>query len=227
MKKIILALFILFIALIGISSVSAHDVSANDVKNNPELSKIIGSIDAIENISGQDLPEDDIIYSFYMDMAFTNNTAEIGEVISASNDTLYTMNVTFMNNTAETGEVIYLSNGNNSSANNSNIEDISSIDKNRITACVKMNENNSQVVNYGNKILDFDVDATIVDEQGKPCANQRVLFVISGDMFYYRITDKNGVAQLHNRVAPGEHKTITSIYNGVDVPNKITITGWR
>ena len=48
--------------------------------------------------------------------------------------------------------------------------DIPTIDKNRITASVKMNENNSQVVNYGDKILDFDVDAIIVDEQGKPCA---------------------------------------------------------
>jgi predicted outer membrane repeat protein len=199
MKKIILALFILFIALIGISGVSAHDVSANDVKDNPELSKVIGSIDAIEDISGQDLPEDDILYSFYMDVTFTNNTAETGGVIYLSND--------------------------NSSANNSNIEDIPTIDENRIVASVKMNENNSQVVNYGNKILYFDVNATIVDEQGNPCANQEVLFVISSGIFYYRLTDENGVAQLHNRVAPGEHKTITSIYNGIDVPNKITITG--
>ena len=49
MKKIILALLIVSIALIGISSVSAHDVNANNVKDNIELCNVISEVDSIEN----------------------------------------------------------------------------------------------------------------------------------------------------------------------------------
>ena len=63
MKKITFVLLIVSLALVGISSVSATDVCAADVKDNSELSNVINSVDAVENITGKDLVEDDFVYT--------------------------------------------------------------------------------------------------------------------------------------------------------------------
>ena len=63
MKKITFVLLIVSLALVGISSVSATDVCAADVKDNSELSNFINSVDAVENITGKDLVEDDFVYT--------------------------------------------------------------------------------------------------------------------------------------------------------------------
>ena len=63
MKKITFLLLIVSLALVGISSVSATDVCAADVKDNSELNNFINSVDAVENITGKDLVEDDFVYT--------------------------------------------------------------------------------------------------------------------------------------------------------------------
>jgi len=64
--------------------------------------------------------------------------------------------------------------------------------------------------------------ATLLDGQGKPCAGQNITFNING-VFYDRLTDSNGVANLNIRLMVGEY-IITSSYNGCNVANTITIT---
>ena len=54
-------------------------------------------------------------------------------------------------------------------------------------------------------------------------SDQMVTFNVNG-VFYNRLTDSNGQAALNIRLPPGEY-IITSSFNGVNVANKITITG--
>ena len=56
-------------------------------------------------------------------------------------------------------------------------------------------------------------------------SDQMVTFNVNG-VFYNRLTDSNGQAALNIRLPPGEY-IITSSFNGVNVANKITITGWE
>ena len=65
-------------------------------------------------------------------------------------------------------------------------------------------------------------EATLVDGQGKPYANQEIEFNING-VFYKRTTDSNGVAQLNINLIAGEY-IITSSFNGFNTANKVTIT---
>ena len=65
-------------------------------------------------------------------------------------------------------------------------------------------------------------EATLVDGQGKPYANQEIEFNING-VFYKRTTDSNGVAQLNINLIAGEY-IITSSFNGFNTSNKVTIT---
>ena len=67
----------------------------------------------------------------------------------------------------------------------------------------------------------FKVD--LVDGQGNPYAGQNITFNVNG-VFYNRTTDANGQAELNIRLPSGEY-IITSSYNGVNVANRITITG--
>ena len=64
-------------------------------------------------------------------------------------------------------------------------------------------------------------NATILDGQGKVVANQTVTFNVNG-VFYNRTTDANGVASLNINLMSGEY-IITSMYNGYEKANKITI----
>ena len=63
--------------------------------------------------------------------------------------------------------------------------------------------------------------ATILDNHGYPYPNQSVRFNING-VFYTRITDLNGVANLNINLQPGKY-IITSMYNGLSVSNTILI----
>ena len=65
-------------------------------------------------------------------------------------------------------------------------------------------------------------NATILDGQGKPYANQNVTFNING-VFYEKITDENGVASLAINLMAGEY-IITSSYNGMNASNKVTVS---
>ena len=65
-------------------------------------------------------------------------------------------------------------------------------------------------------------EAELVDGQGNAYPNQRVEFNING-VFYYRITDSNGIAKLNINLQAGEY-IITSTYNSCSISNKITIT---
>ena len=65
--------------------------------------------------------------------------------------------------------------------------------------------------------------ATLIDGQGKPYAGQNITFNVNG-VFYNRTADANGQAELNIRLPSGEY-IITSSYNGVNVANRITITG--
>ena len=65
-------------------------------------------------------------------------------------------------------------------------------------------------------------EATLVDGQGKPYANQQVEFNING-VFYKRTTNNNGVAKLNINLLPGEY-IITSSFNGFNIANKVTVT---
>ena len=64
-------------------------------------------------------------------------------------------------------------------------------------------------------------NATLVDGQGRPLANENVTFNING-VFYQRTTDEKGIAKLNINLQKGEY-IITSSYNGCDIANKITI----
>ena len=65
--------------------------------------------------------------------------------------------------------------------------------------------------------------ANLVDGQGKPYKDQFITFNING-VLYNRLTDSNGQAALNIRLPPGEY-IITSSFNGLNIANKITITG--
>ncbi|MBO5151378.1 MAG: Ig-like domain repeat protein [Methanobrevibacter sp.] len=65
-------------------------------------------------------------------------------------------------------------------------------------------------------------EATLLDGQGKPYANQNMTFNING-VFYTRPTDDNGIARLNINLMDGEY-IITSMYgNGAATSNKVTI----
>ena len=65
-------------------------------------------------------------------------------------------------------------------------------------------------------------NATILDGQGNPYFDQHVIFNING-VFYEIITDETGVAYLKINLMAGEY-IITTIYNGMNTANKITIS---
>ena len=64
-------------------------------------------------------------------------------------------------------------------------------------------------------------NATVLDGQGKPLANQNVTFNING-VFYNKVTDANGVASLAINLMAGEY-IITSIYDSYETSNKVTV----
>ncbi len=65
-------------------------------------------------------------------------------------------------------------------------------------------------------------NATVLDGQGNPLANQTVVFNING-VFYNRTTEDNGVASLNINLLKGKY-IITSTWNNFQVGNKITIS---
>ncbi|WP_407432174.1 Ig-like domain repeat protein [Methanobrevibacter sp.] len=65
-------------------------------------------------------------------------------------------------------------------------------------------------------------EATLVDGQGKPYANQQVEFNING-VFYKRPTNSDGIAKLNINLMPGEY-IITSSFNGFSTANTVTVT---
>jgi len=65
-------------------------------------------------------------------------------------------------------------------------------------------------------------NATVLDGQGKPLANQTVIFNING-VFYNKTTADNGVASLNINLLKGKY-IITSTWNSYQVGNKITIS---
>ena len=64
--------------------------------------------------------------------------------------------------------------------------------------------------------------ATVLDGQGNLCPNQNVTFNING-ILYNRVSGSNGQVKLNINLPKGEY-IITSIYNGFNTANKITIT---
>ncbi len=66
-------------------------------------------------------------------------------------------------------------------------------------------------------------EAKLLDGQGNPYEGQKVTFNVNG-VFYNRTTDANGVARLNINLMPGVY-IITSSYNGMNIANKITISG--
>ena len=65
-------------------------------------------------------------------------------------------------------------------------------------------------------------EATLLDGQGKPHANQTITFNING-VFYNRTTDANGIARLNINLMAGEY-IITSMYeNGAITSNNVTV----
>ena len=64
-------------------------------------------------------------------------------------------------------------------------------------------------------------DAMLLDGQGNPLKNTNVTFNING-VFYNRTTDENGIARLNINLMSGEY-IITSMYNGCNIANRITI----
>ena len=63
--------------------------------------------------------------------------------------------------------------------------------------------------------------ATILDGYGTPCPNQSVNFNING-VFYTRITDTNGIANLNINLPAGKY-IITTMFNGLCESNTIEI----
>lgn len=61
----------------------------------------------------------------------------------------------------------------------------------------------------------------LVDGQGKPYADQKVMFNIHGKI-YYKYTDENGIATLNINLNPGNY-IITTSYNGFKISNKINV----
>ena len=76
--------------------------------------------------------------------------------------------------------------------------------------------------NLNMKYLDgSSFTAQTLDGQGKPLANQNVSFNVNG-VFYYKVTDNNGMAKLNIRLTPGEY-IITSCWNNFQTGNTIRI----
>ena len=76
--------------------------------------------------------------------------------------------------------------------------------------------------NLNMKYLDgSSFTAQTLDGQGKPLANQNVSFNVNG-VFYYKVTDNNGMAKLNIRLMPGEY-IITSCWNNFQTGNTIRI----
>ena len=65
-------------------------------------------------------------------------------------------------------------------------------------------------------------EATLVNGQGKPYANQKISFNING-VFYTITTNDNGIAKLNINLQPGEY-IITSTYGEAAISNKVTVT---
>jgi hypothetical protein len=65
-------------------------------------------------------------------------------------------------------------------------------------------------------------NATVLDGEGNPLANQTVLFNVNG-VFYNKTTENNGVASLTINLNRGSY-IITSIWDNYQVGNKITIS---
>ena len=65
-------------------------------------------------------------------------------------------------------------------------------------------------------------NVTALDGQGNPAKEVKVQFNING-IVYYRVTDLNGIARLNINLMAGEY-IITTIYNGMNTANKITIS---
>ena len=65
-------------------------------------------------------------------------------------------------------------------------------------------------------------EATLVDGQGKPFANQTVAFNING-VLYQRTTNSDGIAKLNINLQAGEY-IITSYYDDFSIANKVTVT---
>ena len=66
-------------------------------------------------------------------------------------------------------------------------------------------------------------EAKILDGQGRPYAGQTVTFNING-VFYTKTTEADGIARLKINLLAGEY-IITSMYNGLNAANKVTISG--
>ena len=66
-------------------------------------------------------------------------------------------------------------------------------------------------------------EAKILDGQGRPYAGQTVTFNING-VFYTKTTGADGIARLKINLLAGEY-IITSMYNGLNAANKVTISG--
>ena len=64
----------------------------------------------------------------------------------------------------------------------------------------------------------------MLDSQGRPYAGQTVTYNING-VFYTKISGDDGIAGLTINLPAGEY-IITSMYNGLNVANKVTIIGW-
>jgi hypothetical protein len=64
-------------------------------------------------------------------------------------------------------------------------------------------------------------NATVLDGQGKPLANQVVIFNVNG-VFYNRTSGDDGIASLNINLNKGKY-IITSMWNNYQVGNKITI----
>ena len=67
-------------------------------------------------------------------------------------------------------------------------------------------------------------EAKILDGQGRPYAGQTVTVNING-VFYTKTTGADGIARLKINLLAGEY-IITSMYNGLNAANKVTISGW-
>ena len=65
-------------------------------------------------------------------------------------------------------------------------------------------------------------EATLVDAQGKPYANQQVEFNING-VLYKRTTNSQGVAKLNINLQAGKY-IVTSSYGGFSIANTVTVT---
>ena len=74
-------------------------------------------------------------------------------------------------------------------------------------------------------VMDFQdgstYDVAVVDGQGKPVVGVNVTMNING-VFYYCVTDENGIAHLEIDLGPGEY-IVTSVYGNSTVSNKITV----